>query len=475
MSVWEKFFLAFIFVNLLLITFLWIYPQVKYNWLDKLSDWLVLSFPFQGFPSLLGNFANLRVSQVLVIIGLILVLLLYLKKDENLLSQKINPFFFWASAFLLASVPSWFYVINVNRFLQFLVGILLVFGATFLISHFTQDIWYKIKLLVISMLLAGLFGLYQLITDMSGLTIISLLKEGYTKDIFGISRIHSFLAEPLYLAGALFFPIFLVSIWWLINQNLFNLEKLIRHPLLWPLKKPKIVNLVLLIFFGTIFLLTYSKSAFLALGINLCLLILISIVKYKQWFLVKLVPIGLVSVILILFIASSISTNFIKTINEIRLNFVTTLTGESATAVERNSFFEAAMALLPEFFVTGIGSGQFGPQSAFWLRRFYNSEQLVVNNIYLEVWLEHGFISFLLFIGLWFWVVTKNWQQLIQTKDWTNPLIALRLALLLALQSYLIQWFYFSPLYIMPIFILLGLLLALDQQEKPLIKGHRKS
>jgi len=462
-------------LSLILVIFILLYPYIKYSWLDKINNLLVLSFPFQGFPSLLGEIANLRLSQVIVTIGIVLVILLYFKKDKQLLTQKINFFFFWVLTFLLASIAGWFYVINVNRFLQFLLGILLVFGAAFLISHFTQDIWYKIKLLVISMLLAGLFGLYQLITDMSGLTRISLLKEGYTKDIFGISRIHSFLAEPLYLAGALFFPIFLVSIWWLINQNLFNLEKLIRHPLLWWLKKPKIVNLVLLIFFGTIFLLTYSKSAFLALGINVCLLLLISIVKYKQWFLVKLVPIGIVSVILILFIASSISADFAKTINEIRLNFVTTLTGESATAVERNSFFEAAMALLPQFSVTGIGSGQFGPQSAFWLRRFYNSEQLVVNNIYLEVWLEHGFISFLLFIGLWFWVVTKNWQQLIQTKDWTNPLIALRLALLLALQSYLIQWFYFSPLYIMPIFILLGLLLALDQQEKPLIKGHQQS
>ncbi len=444
---------------------LWLYPQVKYNWLDKISDWLILSFPFQGFPSLLGNFANLRISQVLVIIGLILILLLYLKKDQNLLSQRVNPFFLWAVVFFLVSVPSWFYVINFNRLLQFLVGILLVFGATFIISHFSQDIWRKIRLLMVTMVIASLFGLYQLITDMLNLTKISLLKVGYTKDIFGISRIHSFLAEPLYLAGALFFPIFLVSIWWLINQNLFSLEKLIKHPLPSSLNNPRVVNLGLLIFFGLIFLLTYSKSAFLALGINLTLVIFISIIKYKHWFLVKLVPVGIGSVILILLIGSLISSNFAKAMEEIGINFVKTLTGESASAVERNSFFEAAVTILPEFSITGIGSGQFGPQSAFMLRRFHNSDQLVVNNIYLEVWLEHGFISFLLFIGLWFWVLAKNWCHLIQTQDWTHPLTALRLALLLAIQSYLIQWFYFSPLYIMPIFILLGLLLSLDKEE----------
>jgi O-antigen ligase len=103
---------------------------------------------------------------------------------------------------------------------------------------------------------------------------------------------------------------------------------------------------------------------------------------------------------------------------------------------------------------------------AFVLRHFYNSDQLIVNNIYLEVWLENGFLAFCLFIGLWLWVLMKNWRHLIYTPNWTEPLIVLRLALVLTLQSYLIQWFFFSPLYIMPIFILLGLLLALDRQEQ---------
>ena len=99
MSFWEKFWLVFILFNLLLIAILWLYQRVKYDWLNKISDLLILSLPFQGFPSLLGEIVNLRISQVLVSIGLIMILLLYLKKDENLLSQKVNSFFLWASAF----------------------------------------------------------------------------------------------------------------------------------------------------------------------------------------------------------------------------------------------------------------------------------------------------------------------------------------------------------------------------------------
>ena len=466
MSFWEKFWLVFILFNLLLIAILWLYPRVKYNWLDKISDSLILSLPFQGFPSLLGEIVNLRISQVLVSIGLVMVLLLYLKKDENLLSQKVNSFFLWASAFFLVSVPGWFYIINFNRFLQFLVGTLLVFGATFIISHFGQNIWRKVRLLMITMIITSLVGLYQLITDMLNLTEISLLKEGYTKAVFGISRIHSFLPEPLYLAGALFFPIFLASLYWLTNQNLFTLEKLIKSPKLLWITQPRIINLGLLILFGLVFLLTYSKSAFLAISINLALLVFLSIKKYQQWALFKIVSVGITMAAITIFMASLISPTLSAAITEIKNNFIQSLTGESTSAIERNTFIEAATNILPEFAATGIGLGQFGPRVAFVLRHFYNSDQLIVNNIYLEVWLENGFLAFCLFIGLWLWVLMKNWRHLIYTPNWTEPLIVLRLALVLTLQSYLIQWFFFSPLYIMPIFILLGLLLALDRQEQ---------
>ena len=85
-------------------------------------------------------------------------------------------------------------------------------------------------------------------------------------------------------------------------------------------------------------------------------------------------------------------------------HFIETLSGESGTITERNNFLQAAFEILPNYAIFGIGSGQFGVFTKEILNTTDNS--LIVNNVYVEIWLEHGFLSlvcFLTFLILPFW------------------------------------------------------------------------
>ncbi len=456
-------FLGILGISLFVLLTYFVYQKVEYHWLDKVCSLLVLSFPFQGFPSLLGNLANLRISQVLVLIGLFLVFLLFIKKDNQLMSQKINFFVFWAIGFFLVSLPSWFLVINFSRFLQFTLGIILVFGATFLLSHYAKNIFDKVKLLILSMIFASIFAIYQFGADMLGFSEFSLLRWQYTKVVFGIPRVHSFFLEPLLFAGGLFFPIIFFAVAFLNNQRLFEFLKL--KNINW-LQNYKLINLVLLLFFGLVFAMTYSKSAFLVMVIIFFILFILAILKYKDWLLVKFVTGSVILGTILVVTLSLIWPSFGDAILEINRNFIDTMVGKSPSSVERDMYIQSALLFLPDFIFTGTGSGQFAPIASFSLKflgRDVNS--VVINNIYLEIWFEHGFLALSLFLGLWLYLLWENIKKLKNIQNWKTPNITLRVSLLLSLIAYLIQWLFFSPLYIMPIFILLGLLLALDRQD----------
>ncbi len=456
-------FLGILGISLFALFAYFVYQKVEYHWLDKVCSLLVLSFPFQGFPSLLGDLANLRISQVIVLIGLFLVFLLFIKKDSQLMSQKINFFVFWAIGFFLVSLPSWFLVINFSRFLQFTLGIVLVFGATFLLSHFAENIFEKVKLLILSMIFTSIFAIYQFSADMLGFSEFSLLQWQYTKVVFGIPRVHSFFLEPLLFAGGLFFPIIFFAAAFLSNQRLFEFSKL--KNINW-LQNPKLINLGLLLLFGLVFAMTYSKSAFLVMAIIFLILFILAILKYKDWLLIKFVTGSVILGIILIITLSLIWPSFGDAISEINTNFIDTIAGRTPSSVERDIFIQSALLFLPDFIVTGTGSGQFAPIASFSLRFLGRDvSSVVINNIYLEIWFEHGFLALLLFLGLWLHLLWDNFKKLKNTQNWKTKDATFRVSLVLSLIAYLIQWLFFSPLYIMPIFILLGLLLALDKQN----------
>jgi O-antigen ligase len=73
----------------------------------------------------------------------------------------------------------------------------------------------------------------------------------------------------------------------------------------------------------------------------------------------------------------------------------------------------------------------------------------------LEIWLEQGILALFVFLFTITYLFVKSLMKLKNLKNSANYLIGLVLSL--SLLAYCIQWLTFSPIYIMPIFILLGL------------------
>jgi hypothetical protein len=445
---------------------------------------LVVSLPFEYVPSFDIAGATLKIGHLILGLGLYLILILFIKKDTKLLRTKISPlakYLFW---FLVLSAPSWFFVEDFQRFVLVSVATFLTFGTGVFVATFAKDVFKQVRNLVLVLTLTNIFGVYQFVGDFVGLpTSLTFLKERYTGEVFGFARIQSTAIEPLYYAGMLFLPIIalyfgLASKKYILNLPSFALEKIkkSRFQLFRSAKDEDLnywFNFVVLLFHILIFALTLSKGAYLALGVVMFLGTLFTIKKYNFAFLLKkFYSLGLLAVTF-LFVLSFRFEAIQNYFNEIFGNFLATLNNQSASAFERSSFLRALFLLFPYFAVTGVGAGQYGVYTESMLVRF-NPEgdgYLIVNNVYWEVLFEYGFLSFLVFILLLIWILFSNFLFL--KKHLTGVFsfsiekeFLLRLVLTLSLLTYCIQWMSFSPIYITPIFIILGLLVNLHSNSK---------
>jgi O-antigen ligase len=448
---------------LLAITIL-IYPKIKYNWLEKTIYLLILSLPFERIPSFDTPFGTLRISQILTITACYFIFLLYLKKDEKIINLKLNSKLVYIVLFFLFSIPSWFFVVSDKKFIVTMVATILCFLAYFLISHFSKvtfEIYHKLLLVILA---TCFFGIYQIVFDYLDFPIILTgLRQTYTKEVFGIARIHSTALEPLYFAGMLFLPIF--------STILFIISK---HKI-WG--KWQFSNVFVFSIYILVFLLTLSKSAWLVLiltGIPFSIYIfrrmqLVEFLKTIRWvggFLVLITTLGLIYSEKIFTIAKGLF-----------LHIIGTFTFNQATSVERLSFLKVAFKTLYQNSFLGIGSGQYEFYATKILPPTISIDKiseevselpnigLIVNNVYIEIWLEFGLLSLIIFLIFLYKNLKPAYISLITIKNSLSEQNIMRVAIFFSLITYLLQWFFFSPIFIMPIFILLGMLENINKQK----------
>ena len=429
-----------------------LWSRVSYVWLEKCARLIVLTLPFERLPSLPLGGATLRFSQLFTLLGFYLLLLLFLKNDSRTLRTKLQPVTWYLLTFLAFAVPSFFAVTDYPRFFVTMVGTLLAFGACWFVVHFVRDLSKLLRELVGVLFVCGLFGIYQVAADFVGFpTTLTLLSETYTKQVFGIARAQGTALEPLYFAGLLFFP--------LIHSFLTNLLPSAQRPAdsRWE-KYYARYALGFFSFFAIALFLTYSKAALvLAAGAIGVLLIQATLrrslgqVWCAFWPLTATLILGSYALFLYFPPALTIASNLFE-------NFVDTLLGASVSSAERSAFFDTGLALLERTPLLGIGSGQYGVLARPYLEFLGASREqyLIVNNVYLEVWLEFGLLSTLTFAAFLFTLLRKGWLSVHRYAfdEAPSPTVVLTLTLSL----YLLQWLTFSPIFIMPIFILLGLL-----------------
>jgi len=455
--------------------FYWVWKKAELNWLNLVSLLIIFSLPFERIPSLEIMGITLRLSQIFTLIGLGVFAILFLKnKFLNFKWSKIN---YWLAALVLATVPSLLNVINWNRYFITAIATLIVFCAAFLIANFLKNKITAMIGLIASFLTVSLFGYFQFFADLLGApTSISLLKQTYTKAIFGFPRVHSTAQEPLYFAGMLFLPIFICLIIYLnsalndkLGKQIIKSSGVVKNQSFSKILKLTTSNffLILLLLFVGLFIITIAKGAWFAALIVIPFFIIGTWNKFnfKKLFF-QIVALACFFYPLVIILAYT-SPNFQNSLNKVTENFSETLLGTSSTFTERDNFQSLASNLLMPEAIIGIGSGQYGILSERPLRSLktdYN-QYFIVNNVYLEIWLEQGITFLILFIGMLLWLVLNGIKS-IKNLDSFNLIQSIHLSIILAVICSLIQWFTFSPIYIMPIFILLGLLANFNQYDE---------
>ena len=490
------------------LTTFYFWDKVNYKLLNNTVRFLVLSLPFERIPSLDTPLGNFRISQFLILFSLYLIFILLLKKDSKFLQTKLDITHLLALLFFIFSIPSWFFILDFNRFLVYIIATAFVFLGYTLISLFLENPVKVVKELVITMFFVGIFGFYQLIGDFLNIPYgLTGLKETYTKINFGIARVHTTAIEPLYYAGMLFLPIFISTLFVINKEPILELEKypklhalkskifqkfnlteiLTKLKLNW-LNSSKNFNFFIFIVLVANFILTFSKGAWLSIALVLPFFVF-ALFKYFHLtdFLKRFSN--------FLYIISAIgffSFFYIDKFNTILINFYTHIQGvihlDAATSVQRLDFIVTALKLLPSNIVTGIGPGQYGNWYArvggiHTIETFTNPItgiisttpriSQIVNNVYLEIWLELGLLSFLTFLTFLLYIIYTGYKNIFKQSNlklkenlFKSPFYQIYFAILLSLISYLIQWNFFSPVYIMPIFILLGVLHSFNLKTK---------
>ena len=440
--------------------FLWIYAE--FDWLAKICSALIISLPFERIPSISLGGSNLRVSQLLVIVGIWTASVLFIKQNSTLLGHTVNKLNYFLLAFIAFSTPSWFGITDIKRFWVTEIGTLLVFGALLLLSNFTKDIVMRTRDLVTTMFFVTIFGYFQFVGDLINLpTWITGLRETYTKIVFGIPRIQATAIEPLYFAGMLFVCLFLSLSYFFLDKELLHFKVLsfLR------LEKASnyIINGSLFLFFFGAFLLTISKSA---------IVIFITMVPFFAFFLIHILQVNILAIVKKIWVTTLTVCIILLSVywfipsvrgiaDNVGSNFVETIYGNSASSNERADFLKAFDNIIDKHYVLGIGSGHFGVEAGKTVETSTGAENyLIVNNVYLEVWLEHGLLPAVIFASMILLIIGMALRNTINQLHKDRTISCVRVSLIFTLIAYCFQWLTFSPIFIMPIFILMGLIVS---------------
>lgn len=459
--------LSILLVCLLVSVFVITYKLARFDWLDKIAGLIIITLPFERIPSLDTPVGTLKIGYVLLGFGVLTLFALLLKKDPKLLALKIHPKSIWFLLFFVFSIPSWFFIKDFNRFLSTIIATIISFGVAVYVANFSKNTFAYFKKLIFIFGFVLIFGIYQFLGDFIGLPLyLTGIREGYSSLVFGIPRVHGTFIEPSYFASGL--TVVIYAIFFLIVGDLNIVNKNIKAIKFNFIKNFRWIYIAYLALALGIFVATLSKSGWLSLTLSVVFMAPL-VTRYNIRKILKYIAgAGILSVVVLAFI--SLFSPFIQsTLVGIIMHVVDTFEFNNATSFERASFFGIALEILPKFIITGIGSGQFGVVGSNLLSSFGDYESIktfLVLNVYLEVWLEFGLISFLIFIYLFISSTLKNFASIYNHKISNKKELFLKISFTFILITALIQWNFVSPVYLNHIFIILGCLLSLDFKDQ---------
>lgn len=405
---------------------------------------IIAVLPFErigGFD--LAGF-NVRISQLLVLLLFMIYALYSFYKKEWKVKAPI-PLAIYA-IFLIFALVSLCFAREKARGLMVLAFssfMILVPMVTIFAVNTKRRLKVSLYIFLASAFVFSLFGFFQFFGDMVGLSgNITGLAERYTKLVLGFPRIQSTFIEPLYFANYLLIPA-LVSFFFIFKRI-----------------DPK-KTIYFIIFFLTsvvALILTVSKGAILALGV---VAVAIVVFQVRSIFSRKNI-LYLISILLLLGLMGWGGYSVLSRTNDIEKYYAKAydiITGASIT--ERQEAYDVAREAYSKHPIVGIGIGNFGPYFSGYPLSSPGYGWPITNNQYLEVLSETGIVGLVLFMAF---ILSIFFYSVVAYKDTDDMFLkTVLLALNFAFLGILIQYMTFSTLYIMHIWILIGLIIATQQ------------
>jgi len=406
---------------------------------------IIFFLPFERVPTYSLSGIDIRIN---ILIGF-LTLFAWLgammfnskkwKVEPNAIALPLGLFFI---ALLLSITQA----IALSRSIEVLIFVLFTVALSIMTVNMISSVSNLRKTILVILMSAtfvGIFGLFQFAGDIMGLPrSITLLKFGYTSDVFGFPRIHAFSMEPLYFANYLLIPLSLVMAYFFGKVDV--------------IKRWMIVGILTILLVN--FVLTLSRGGYLGLIVTSLLFILLYSRQVFTWRNLAVLAVIFVVFIGVMFALSKGKSNSVS-------SFINQATGQDAKVGSesiqgRLMSYDAALKIYKDHPILGIGLGNYGPETANYSPIPPKGGWPVVNNEYFEILAESGTIGGITF-GLLLLVVIV--RSLIALKHAKDPFLkATMFGLFAAFMGILTQYNFFSTLYIIHIWILIGLLIGVQ-------------
>lgn len=304
------------------------------------------------------------------------------------------------------------------------------------------------KYLFLATVIVVAFGFYQYLGDIFGIpNSLTGLRDIYTKAVFGFPRIQSTGLEPLYYGSFLLIPYCI-----LLAKKLSKNTSLTKF------------HIVLFVLVSTQIMLTVSRGAIYG-GILATLCLASGIVLKKEtnirsvFSVFGLLAIAAVLALILTWIPAQLTTGSKQAGKSTEKLLEQTGNFDSQDDRKRNRDF--AVEAFKESPVFGMGPGNFNQYAVAKYPPYTKVAPVIVNNEPLELLAEAGVVGFGLFVLFAVWVyvdVARNYIKNLYAKN--AQLSCWVLAILAYLVALAVQYQTFSTLYIMHVWVVIGLLMA---------------
>jgi len=336
--------------------------------------------------------------------------------------------------------------LNLSRGIEVLIFSLFTIMLSIMTVNMISDQTALRKVVIalfISAVFVGLFGLFQFGGDVIGLpATITQLKVGYGSKVFGFPRIQAFSMEPLYFANYLLIPLSLAIAYFFSHANF--------------IKRRWLVGLMILLLIN--FVLTVSRGGYLGLAATLFLLL---VFYFRQVFTRKTV----IVLLILLVVTAGVIFALSRGENRATQAFINQATLQDAkkgseSVQGRLTTFDFAYAAFKKHPILGIGIGNYGPYFKNYPVDVPRTGWDIVNNQFIELLAETGLVGT---VGYGLILLVIIWRSLTAIKKAKEPFLrASLIGLLAAFVGVMVQYNFFSTLYIIHIWVLIGLLVAVQ-------------